>query len=203
MARGISKRGLADGRFTPQQTGQLDLEKLRDNLKALIGDSKSDCAGYVKSLLKQAEELTRNNPPEFQAPYPYNPPQFTNPLDRFDEFKFTMGRTGSLGGTTSGLLRDKTAIVHLVDLWHAPGGWESQPALVVEQTLAQIALHEMIHLAGTSSSLGYGDMELAIATSRLPDAPALTVDPKGKFAQGEYSKYWNEQLLLHCNFNKK
>ena len=192
-------RVFVSAQAAPQKTGILDLEKLRNNVEELLGDA--DCAGYVKALIKQAEENTRNNPAEFKAaPIPYNPAEFTNPLDRFDEFKFTIGKTG-FGGTVSGSLREGDATVHLNDLWNVPI-WKGQPAVEVERALALTALHEMIHLAGKNGSLGYGDWEMAVATSYLPDAPLGSVawDPK---RDGSFSKYWDKELEIHCNFNKK
>lgn len=186
---------------------QLNMEHLKNDLKELLGDSKSDCAGYVKALIKQAEKNTRNNPPEFAGPILYNPAEFTNPLDRFNEFKFTVGDAGGNGGTTSGTLQGGNATVHMQDLWNEPD-WQGQPVAAIRHTFALIALHEMIHLAGRigegREGHGYGDFELAVATSMLPDAPpGLPVnDPKDPTAAGRFSNYWNDELKKHCNFNK-
>ena len=199
----ISGTASAGGVPAPQNPGSLNLERLKTNLTELLGDSKSDCAGYVRALIKQADANTRNNPPQFRAPH--NPAMFTNPLDRFNDFKFSIDDNGGLGGSTSGTLLGGDATVHMTNLRSVPG-WENQPEMAVEDAYALIALHEMIHLAGRNGRLGYGDYELAIATSQLPDGPlGLPVwdEKEGGKNIGKFSKYWNDELRIHCNFKKK
>lgn len=65
------------------------------------------------------------------------------------------------------------------------------------------ALHELIHLAGYNT---YDDERLAIAASKLPNAPELehipfpyggTEQERAHFAY-HYSSYWDKELRKHC-----
>ena len=175
---------------TQQKPGPLDLEKLKKNLKDLLGNGDTDCAKWIKGLMDKAAEL-----------YPDNPSEFSNPLDRFNEFKFTIGQT-NLGGTVSGSLREGNATVHLNDLWNLPD-WQGQPTGAIEDALALIALHEMIHLSGVKH-VGRGDYELARAADQLPGSdPMPPWNNLVKNMQGYESEYWDDEMKKHCNFKKK
>jgi hypothetical protein len=169
----------------------LGLSKIRDDVRTLVNSG--DCADWIKQLIEQAQKSVKKT----------NPVEFTNPLDRLNEFHFSLGTTAN-GGSTSGSLKGGDATIHLMDLWHREG-WENQPARIFEEVYASETLHEIIHLVGRlgTPSYGYQDYELALATHALPGSnPNLPIwhsDEHGNNLD-EFSKYWDAELRKHCKF---